>query len=379
MSVAAYCNHDRALSPEEPPAAPSMVNPRPPKVPPAKEAPPPERDKLNSEDNPMNGYARMRASNTTSVQKVLVVLALFASMLTIEALSMSTADAALSVRVVNTGGDGVSSRSAPQINARNGYGAPEGAAVVANCWGWGDAVGPYANRLWWVITYQGRNFWAPDRYLSTPNRANEPPPGQPACGSQPAPPPPSSQTLNIGRIGAPFTGRYAAYADTAAWEHWTPNGGDIGWDYYGSPGTAVHAIVASPAPGTAAPRMVVKSVTYGCGAGYRVLIDIYMGTTYLGWVSYSHLSNVPVSAGQALGFGAQIGTTNRYPYKAGCWEVSNDAGVHTHIEVRSVSKYACYVPVAKGSTMSIGQKSAFIGSPNTGPRQACANSYPYNT
>jgi hypothetical protein len=106
-------------------------------------------------------------------------------------LGAPAASAAITVTVINTDGQGVSSRSAPRMGATNGYGAPAGASVVANCWGWGDAVGPNNNRLWWKITYSGRTFWAADRYLSTPNIANQPPASQPACdAAQPQQPQP---------------------------------------------------------------------------------------------------------------------------------------------------------------------------------------------
>lgn len=102
-------------------------------------------------------------------------------------LAAEPASAALAVRVVNTDGDGVSSRSAPQIAARNGYGAPKGATVVTQCWTWGDSVGPYSNRLWWLVSYAGRQFYIADRYLTTPNVANQPPASEPQCGAT-APP-----------------------------------------------------------------------------------------------------------------------------------------------------------------------------------------------
>lgn len=92
------------------------------------------------------------------------------------------AQAALSVSVINTDGQGVASRHAPRLDARNGYGAPAGARVTTRCWTWGDAVGPNTNRLWWLIDYAGRTFYVADRYLSTPNVANRPPAGETQCG-----------------------------------------------------------------------------------------------------------------------------------------------------------------------------------------------------
>lgn len=68
-----------------------------------------------------------------------------------------------------------------------------GTRVELNCGAWGEAVGPYANRRWHnvrVATGATTNQvgWIADRYLNTPNKANQPTPGEPECG---APPPPT--------------------------------------------------------------------------------------------------------------------------------------------------------------------------------------------
>lgn len=63
----------------------------------------------------------------------------------------------------------------------------------------GEAVGPYSNRRWHKVTVRsgstaGQVGWIADRYLTTPNRANQPTPGEPECGQAPptTPPPPTS-------------------------------------------------------------------------------------------------------------------------------------------------------------------------------------------
>lgn len=89
--------------------------------------------------------------------------------------------AAASVSVINTGGEGISSRSGPQLSARNGYGAPAEVNVETVCWTRGDSVGPYSNDLWWRVRYDGREFYAPDRYLNTPYIAGSTP-SETACG-----------------------------------------------------------------------------------------------------------------------------------------------------------------------------------------------------
>ena len=61
-----------------------------------------------------------------------------------------------------------------------------GTTVELICGTWGQAVGPYANRRWHLVTplsgpAAGQYGWIADRYLNTPNRANEPTPGEPEC------------------------------------------------------------------------------------------------------------------------------------------------------------------------------------------------------
>lgn len=63
-----------------------------------------------------------------------------------------------------------------------------GRSVTLVCGTNGDAVGPYNNRRWHRVTVvdgptQGQQGWLPDRYLNTPNRANQRTPGEPECSS----------------------------------------------------------------------------------------------------------------------------------------------------------------------------------------------------
>ncbi|MDG9674093.1 hypothetical protein [Micromonospora sp. DH14] len=68
-----------------------------------------------------------------------------------------------------------------------------GNTVELICGAWGEAVGPYNNRRWHYVhatngPAAGQQGWIADRYLNTPNKANEYTPGEPECG---APPPPT--------------------------------------------------------------------------------------------------------------------------------------------------------------------------------------------
>jgi hypothetical protein len=70
-----------------------------------------------------------------------------------------------------------------------GVGGYYGETVELVCGAWGDAVGPYANRRWHLVDNISRpsagRGWLPDRYLNTPNVANQATPGEPECGSRP--------------------------------------------------------------------------------------------------------------------------------------------------------------------------------------------------
>ncbi|RKQ90920.1 hypothetical protein C8N24_0735 [Solirubrobacter pauli] len=73
---------------------------------------------------------------------------------------------------------------------------PYGTRVELLCADNGEAVGPYANRRWHSVrvadgAIAGQVGWIADRYLDTPNRANEATPGEPECpsGGTPAPGP----------------------------------------------------------------------------------------------------------------------------------------------------------------------------------------------
>jgi cell wall-associated NlpC family hydrolase len=93
------------------------------------------------------------------------------------------------------------------------------------CQTWGEAIGPNANRLWWLVSYAGRQFYVNDRYLSTSPVANTPIAGQPWCGqpvvpapAQPPAPAPAGDTLaaNVANWARAHVGvRYATPAERA--------------------------------------------------------------------------------------------------------------------------------------------------------------------
>ena len=67
-----------------------------------------------------------------------------------------------------------------------------GTVVDLICGANGEAVGPYSNRRWHKVTVRtgsttGQVGWIADRYLNTPNKANQPTPGESECGQIPPP------------------------------------------------------------------------------------------------------------------------------------------------------------------------------------------------
>jgi hypothetical protein len=107
--------------------------------------------------------------------------------------SLAAADAGLQYQVVdadNAHDGGVYYRNSPawgDSNRMTGVGGHYGETVALVCGAWGDEVGPYQNRRWHLVDNLSRpaagRGWLPDRYLNTPNVANQLTPGEPECGA----------------------------------------------------------------------------------------------------------------------------------------------------------------------------------------------------
>lgn len=258
------------------------------------------------------------------------------------------AKAALTVHVVNTGGDGVSSRSAPQLSATNGYGAPEGATVTTSCWTWGDTVGPYSNRLWWLVSYSGRQFYVADRYLSTPNAANQPPSSEPQCGAST---PPSSGSADAPQVwvGSPINGTWdlpaSSGGDGPTVHHYLANAtdqGDFAVDLIPPSGGGEVRLYAAPQQSGVSITARVDQTGEACSSGriggQFATIGFYSGSTRIGSATYGHL-NLAVSQGATIDrWGTLIGHVGTgYPKNDLCW-----SGPHVHFQMFSTHHYACF-------------------------------------
>lgn len=111
-----------------------------------------------------------------------------------------------------------------------GVGVYYGESVQLVCGTSGDAVGPYQNRRWHLVDNVSRpgagRGWVPDRYLDTPNAANQATPGEPECSDATlAVAPVPATTINGHNVGYPQNG----------WHRWGSctvrdyKGGDFDW------------------------------------------------------------------------------------------------------------------------------------------------------
>lgn len=151
--------------------------------------------------------------------------------------------------------------------------------------------------------------------------------------------------------------------------------GDWAVDYYNVPGTPVK--FNATAFGVTSSAAWVWAIEPTCGpnaalGGWTVYVDLYVNGTWEGWISYGHLDNVQVSPLTAIGNGQTLGYLKNWGFSTGCYEVSNDSGVHTHTEEWNKVGHACYVNQASGSFLLYGANLGRVGRTSySAPQQAC--------
>lgn len=243
-----------------------------------------------------------------------ILVAASVAALSISSIAAANASAAMNVRIVNTGGIGVASRSAPQLAAKNGFGAPEGAVVTLNCHVWGEAVGPRSNRLWDFVSYSGRQFYVSDLYTSSPTVANVPVPGIPFCGSQPPPPQQPAPQQNNGDARASNAAnwaanhvgmKYATAADHALLARYGRNGGWAPGPYGEWSGDCMRFAAAAWLSVGVVPRSgaTAKSVgdSYSRAGRLKQGVPPVGAIVFYSWGQYGH-------AGVSLGGGTVVST-----------------------------------------------------------------------
>lgn len=186
-------------------------------------------------------------------------------------------------------------------------------------------------------------------------------------------------------IGMPFNGKWAyntltgaACGDDAS-ETSHPSchnsyGFDWATDLYAGPNTDVRVYGSSP-QGTITFKRSSTSDTCGAGVGGSgVTFDVFSGSNKVGQVKYDHLDLVDVGSG-AISSGTKIGNITSETARTSCFQVS-----HSHLQLKNTEgKYACYVNHSTSShtagiSLSQGDSLGFLGSSNTGPKQACSTS-----
>lgn len=150
--------------------------------------------------------------------------------------------------------------------------------------------------------------------------------------------------------------------------------GDWSLDYYNNPGTWVR-YNAFPQGGTLTARVWAIQPTCVAGpsaGGWTVFVDVYISGSWEGWMSYGHLDQIQVSPGQWISPGQLLGRLKRWPYSTGCWEVTTDQGVHSHVEFYNAFLYACYINYASGTYLAYPSGLGLIGRTiYTAPRSPC--------
>jgi hypothetical protein len=119
-----------------------------------------------------------------------VLLALVGGVVAVALTSTAATAGAWTFKITGTK-IGIRFRTAADWNTPSGPGGYDGDQFDGECWTWGTPVGAYSNRIWWLGTTRFGKGYIPDTFLTSPNKANQPIPGAPQCGSTPTPPPPS--------------------------------------------------------------------------------------------------------------------------------------------------------------------------------------------
>lgn len=280
-----------------------------------------------------------------------------------------------------------------------------GTSLDLQCGTWGEAVGPYANRRWhWVRVVNGANAgrygWIADRYVNTPNAANQLTPGEPECGatSTPAPAPTTGSATTPIWVGAPMTGYWAGYpnATSSRPEYHTPvytvpgysYKGDWAMDYYQVAGTRVR-LYAAPKDSALGSGITAKVIAVGptCASkviaegGYNVTVALYDRGVRVGSVSYAHVNpdfnddGVTNASdrdfrGSLNRWGGYIGKVGAYTRNS-CWDVRTSTGHHVHMEFANVKNYSCFrAGVANHAALSSTNYIGYLGGSYASTRQA---------
>lgn len=253
-----------------------------------------------------------------------------------------------------------------------------GTSAELLCGTWGSAVGPYQNRRWHNIRITngprtGLEGWMADRYMSTPNAANQPTPGEAECPT--APPPAPSGEAPMVWMGSPVNGLWdgGEPADGPATHHFLSGNNEHDWalDVSTGAGQDVNVYLAPKDPSVPVTAKVDR-IGVACGnaarGGYFVTVGIYTPGRRVGSVTYGHIQPT-VSVGQEVNrWGGKVGyVLGGLPVDRTCW-----TGPHTHIELWSTRHYACYAARYHNQSLNRGNWLGYTGgNVASGIRQPC--------
>lgn len=183
-------------------------------------------------------------------------------------------------------------------------------------------------------------------------------------------------------VGTPYSGHWDRFGFAHPSSHHRPWGGEWATDFYAPPGTP-GAFYSSTASGAA--WGLVARLGGSCGnaqywAGYVVIVDVHDDSGRRGWVAYAHVQDTwggtwyRPGVGQLLTNGSGLGWTDRWPTSP-CYQVTNDAGVHWHLELWQVKgnppTYSCYEPYTSGQYLLQNSPFGRIGTTVSAERSPC--------
>ncbi|MGH7158083.1 MAG: FG-GAP repeat domain-containing protein [Candidatus Saccharimonadales bacterium] len=171
-------------------------------------------------------------------------------------------------------------------------------------------------------------------------------------------------------VGMPFAGRWGSSASGQANSHARWSGGQFAQDIFEND-EEVKLNVTNPGNGALSFAWAGNWDSCNGKAGKGVRIAIKVDNEKVGEVVYSHLDQA-VTSGD-INNNMVLGKTKKWDTVDGCWEVSTDAGVHTHFEAKSdTGNFACYYPRDVGASVENGAPIARIGKTSaTQSQQPC--------
>ena len=130
-------------------------------------------------------------------------------------------------------------------------------------------------------------------------------------------------------------------------------------------------MAADTAPNVTLEIVDVRETCPGAGETVTVSVRNATSSVELARVAYGHLTNVVTRSGTAHD-GTVLGQLATWPYREGCWEVTTDQGVHTHLAVDNTHHASCFVPYAKGQQLTAGTPIGKLGGDQADdPRTPC--------